>query len=93
MNPIILTNDKQRKNFLENYWDENLGWQHIWFDPEMRFNYYRAYFPDGSFITVMISRDGIGTPIKTLTKSDQKYFPSWTTQTTMLQHLKNVANE
>ena len=93
MKQIVLTNDKQRKHFLENYWDENLGWQHILFEPEMRFNYYRGYFQDGSFITVMDSRDGIGTPIKTLTKSGQKYFPTRSTQTEMLQHLKNVANK
>jgi hypothetical protein len=93
MKEIVLVNDKQRKEFLDNYWDEDYGWQHIWFDPEMRFNYYRAYFSDGSFITVMTSRDGVGIPIKTLTKSGQKYFPTWSTQTDMLQHLKNIANK
>ncbi|MFR3683918.1 MAG: hypothetical protein ACLTXM_02620 [Enterococcus sp.] len=90
---IVLTNDKQRKEFLQNYFDESLGWQHIWFDPEMRFNYYRAYFLDGSFITVLDSRDGNVMPIKTLTKSGQKYFPTWSTQTDMVKHLKNVANK
>ncbi|MFR3685738.1 MAG: hypothetical protein ACLTXM_11985 [Enterococcus sp.] len=93
MKPIVLTNDKQRKEFLENYWDEELGWQCAWYDPEMRFNYYRAYFFDGSFITVLDGRDHSGMPIKTLTKSGEKYFPTWTTQTTLLQHLREVANK
>ncbi|MDT2392757.1 hypothetical protein P7D58_02415 [Enterococcus avium] len=76
MKEIVLVNDKQRKEFLENYWDEDYGWQHIWFDPEIRFNYYRAYFSDGSFITVMTSRDGVGIPIKTFNEKWPKVFPN-----------------
>lgn len=90
---IILTNNKQRKEFLEDYTNEEIGWEKVSWDEKFRFFYYQAMFSDGSRIMVLESRDGVGVPIKTLVKKGQKYFPNRSTQTEMIEHLKIVANK
>lgn len=93
MTNIVLTNDKQRKHFLENYSDESLGWEVHHHDEANNFIYYRCRFEDGSFITVLTHRKASVMPIKTLTKADGNYFPIWTTQSDLIKHLKDVAGK
>ena len=89
---IILTNDKKRKEFLDEYWDEEKGWYVLKYDSDFQITYYRADLEDGSHITVMEGR-GFGRPVKTLTKKGKMYFPVPTTQGDLIEHLKQVANK
>lgn len=92
--PIVLTNDRQRKEFLENYYLENGPWKLIREDEEVGLNFYRVTFPDGSFITAMDSYwDAYQAPIFTLTQPGFEYFPSWTTQGELFSHLRKVAGK
>ncbi len=89
---IVLTNDSQRKEFLDNYLLP--PWSHIRHDDELGLDFYRVYLSDGSFITVIDSRRGDRiVPITTLTRSGSNYFPTWTTQGELLAHLRNVAGK
>lgn len=89
----VLTNDKQRKHFLENYFDESLGWYVHHYDEGNMLQYYRCDFEDGSFITVLDHRRASVMPIKTLTKAGGVYFPAWTNQGDLIKHLKKVAGK
>ena len=90
---IVLTNDKQRKEFLDDFTNEEIGWSLLKYDSELRFYYWQAKFSDGSRIVVLYSRDGVYVPIKTLVKKGENYFPRPATQTLMLEHLREVANK
>lgn len=91
---IVLTSDRQRKMFLENYYEENSPWELIREDEEIGLNFYRVTFPDGSFITAMDSYwDAYQAPIFTLTQPGFEYFPSWTTQGELFSHLRKVAGK
>lgn len=89
---IVLTNDRQRKEFLENYYMENGPWELIREDEEIGLNFYRVTFEDDSFITAVDSYwDAYKAPIFTLTQPGVDYFPEWTAQGELFAHLRKVA--